>query len=124
MQGIALFVPGFLALIAGIFGGIFSILIVTRDTETIALGALVCLCVLPSIVAFELLSKFTTYTLAPHIGFWFFIIVFVGYLYYLYSKSTQLIADDGSGQMALHILYATIGAASFSYLVLFYKLKY
>jgi len=124
MQIISLLIPGFYAFIAAIIGSVFAVLAITRDTETIAFGALVSLYILPSVVVFELLNRLASYALAPHIGFWLVSVIIIGYFYYLYNQSLLLTSDDGSGLMALHTMYATSGAALFSYVVLFLNIKH
>ncbi len=124
MQVISLLISGFYAFIAAMTGSILAVLVITRNPETIAFGALVSLYILPSIVAFEVLNKLVSYPLASHIGFWLISVIIIGYFYYLYNQSLLLSSDDGSGLMALHTIYATSGAALFSYGVLFFNLKY
>ncbi len=124
MQIMSMLIPGFIAYISAIIGSALAVLIMTRDTETIAFGALVSLFVLPSIAVFMLLNRFVPNVFASHVGFWLVSIIISGYFYFLYNQSLVRAADDGSGLMALHIVYAVCGASLFAYVALFLKLKH
>lgn len=124
MQFLSLLTPIFLAFTSALIGGVLSVLILTRDLETIPLGIISSFFILPLIVSYFLFNRFLpNISLLPDIVFWGGGIIISGYFYYLYNQSLTQSYDDGSGLMSLHTLFALGGASFCSYIVLFFKLK-
>ncbi|GAA6172877.1 hypothetical protein NBRC116592_25470 [Colwellia sp. KU-HH00111] len=124
MQFLSLLIPMFWALLSALIGGVLSILIITRDIETIAIATLASFFILPLIVSYCLFNRFLpNIPLLPDTSFWGGVVIISGYFYYLYSQSLTQNYDDGSGLMSLHTLFALVGASFCAYIVLVFKLK-
>lgn len=123
MQLMSMLVTALLAFAGSVIGGMAAALISTRDTETIAFGALAGVYLLPSIILYLVLNRLPSYAHLAHAAFWVVAIIIAGYFLLVYRHSLSLDYDDGSGAMALQSVYSIGGAALIAYAALLLKIK-
>ena len=116
-------VGGLMGCVAAIIGSVIAVVIFTRDFETIGFALLAGLVAFPAIIVFILLSSYVSSNVIPHIAFWVISGGLGVYFFVLYRQSLLRAIDDGSGLMALNMVFALCGASILSYLVLFFKFK-